>query len=1424
MKSTKITPEEALKLIAKERAIARTIVSDPIDDHHWHFLINQFKDPAAIPPPRELHPGANPNITMSFYKRAWLDHHVDLHARHPDGAIQLLSGTLLPRNGKMYLYNHAKISQGHKHVAILFDSGRDPDRYLLAKHEEKMHTRDEPCIIKACFATDAGSNTQWWIRGQPLHRYHNHHYPMAISFKQLRTQNAEFEEKIEYLVQLHDANERNEVLFYPRRHGLRAIAALQNSYQSNANAIYRKLMILDALQIDLPLLVMTGDSSVIELAMADQVEVLLAQLKRGDSLVFKMHVLMDKLGHDQFPAWRSYLSRAASFLRFVILEFEDETALSMMYFHLLQAYFFTQRDSVKVKFDRYQKIQYQDFHIYTLFLDYASGEDLAVRCVEMLEALDGAGWEGWPAFHSLLDLYSQYLKVLHRFPNKENAQDFYQKIRRVSGSSMAAPSDNVFKSMLHTSVDVRVSIKARKLWTDIVSATDSLVDTSSKAMIYARMKKHKVPGVHVQVMQNVLTYLQEKSSILLAFDAKTIFQNRFLSLEALNYDTAAELRPINTLPNRGEDYAIKRMQTEDGLFSYLKNYQPEQKWDISSLSRPRYAFLCLSNGITKPCLPNEGYGRSYAVLQHKVKLNSLFVPHNILRCKLEASEHKKDYQFPRPCTYFTFESLLAQVPDDVFLMMMDAVTGAYPSKRLSFCRLDLQAYIPPVNLLDAAVTEQLFIHPEEYVLTPIEQKWIKDKGIPVANHGEYIGERDAQKILNILTTHNVDKLRSLDKQDSQWIREFAILAMQFSSEPIYSYLDGVKALLLDLETIAKYSGSLKMFIEMYRKLEVKMRTSFMLNQAIAQSLLKLIDKATHLTFGQHDQALLDVLLLLPRNPWTEKEEKTDVVQTYTFKQKFVQQCVAKKDWGTLYLCWLNMYVVEEDLKPYHYEIYKYDRDSSSIKMDMYKRRAVPDIAALDRLAQEYLHQKEWKKLADLVANIPYYELPLMTRMHEDNKTYLEVIMHAPPHFAEALRLCIVTPSFLRYYCPRVPELMKVAGRFSSNFLRYLNQYFADIFIESAPSVLTDKSLLPENFRYITHTLARKDVVMLWQDAQKIILNMYSENFSAAKANLTKIQHDTQRDALLNYLLSLDDPNREMFAELCESTNTIAAHSILRVARHPAYAQLLPLILQIPNLQVEALLQTLCIVLEYATDDTFRLIQAILSRINVSSSASLVLIRRSWMLALRHPLIGLFMPQMNAALSLRSFLASPGIATSLTLVLRELLEYVDVEKYSKQILFLLENGASFDSSDFEALLDLGQDEPAIVYPMLRALPNMRCKNACIDILFSYLDIFIWEYGSYDYLFFIVNALYENKQLPCEQEMSDFLSRAMAENNESIVNFIVDKNKLRATADLEEKQITKSVPHTTGVYATLFQDINKKSPMSSLQEGKERGLAL
>ena len=1150
-----LTEAEALRLIEEERCIARVIVSDRIDDHHWNFLLDQFKDTPIIPAPRELDPGSDSSEQWDFYRKVWIKRNPE---EDKSSTPLMVSGTLLPHDGRMYLYNHSKINQGHEHVAALFDAGENPDRYLLAGlAETKIDTSAEPSIIKACFAKDAGTNTQWWIKGQPLNAYHKNKYPEAISFTELRKENRSLKH-----TERDQRTERNEVLFVPRKPPFALGIPVEQNASAGVNATYRQLMFLEKFNVLIPIIVIDGNNKASVYTEEDQARHLYDQIKdTGDVLAFRIHALIARLDKNKIPSfWAQYEKDLQSFLD-AYLAISDNSSpyvrMNSIYHKILAKFLFRKNKKITIMGGFKEQPYHDDKIIEEIFIRYAGGDERAQRTIEMLELIDESGFNSWRHLKTWITSdYPAYLKSLHRFPSEANARSFLTYYReslpkktqithpaekwgdaqaRIKREIQALNIQSPFlESMLRSAREIWTesylavieprlfdlhnvwreiqyqyqyqyalrkpitdkskqialqkhtaaaeAVATRKLWTDIVSLTDDHYTKPPKddkeqeekfsrisiaeRFVLTRMQELSVSGDHALILKNMLTYLQEHSAIVLAFNAAKTFSSPFVGTEPLNAFAAND---FHCGKGTTEKYREERDKAEQATFDYLPNYYVNDEdyktaFKENAAVRPRYAFLILQ-AAGRPIVPRTTeYGKSYVVLQHHMKFNSLFVPHNIYANFTEAKSKGMAYTPPTPCTYFTMVGLIQGLSKDVFLGLIDAVTGSIPDKRLSSSKdYELHAYIPPVDLLDKTVTKQLFIHPDEYLLSETEKHLIKSSGISVVNEGAHLEEKVLKKLEH---TYRLDKVVDLQIMQMQYPQLFVgssfhlvMQALRFGSIQIYRHLKTEIPVSLGLNFILRHTENWNTLIFFLRELLQQAQEPLLLNSVGAMILGKSwfldCDAATK------SDTMAQAFSLLPNNEWEAEvveANKPETKKIFTIKQFLIMHYVkmAAKDKeaaGIIDAALANLYkqgyLQLSDFVPYFYKIWT--RDLKETRKIFYGILGA-ELEHLDKLVIELLEKCAWDDLLELQHVEPHLFIPTKLK-NEAYATLKWFAVNRCKPINAIMALCAESPGFIEDSQSVIIDVIEYALHYFPSMLSSIRRYYPDPYRKLAVSSL-----------------------------------------------------------------------------------------------------------------------------------------------------------------------------------------------------------------------------------------------------------------------------------------------------------------------------------------------------------------------------------
>ena len=683
----KITPESAMQLIEKERGIVRVLRSDPRDYSDLLFELKQFADPENVRPIRPLEPNADRTQVYDPKLNAFVPRVLKRKERglpQPGNQrIKAVSGTLPPQDGKMRFYNHANTNKSHKHVIYGVDAGENPDRYLyLHKNNSTIEVKDEPCLIVACYAKDAGTNTKWHIKGQPLNDYHEGRYPTAISFAQLRKNNREFVKHRTAFNRHKD--ERNEIKFKPSVAALQFIGAVSESSEDLMNAQHFKILVWQLLKIDLPILIFSDKGKCIYHE-KDQARDIVLSFAQGVSFAFDIH---DHILSGNVP----------------------ESSVFTAY-----------------------RAMFKDYQEYVKHLRFLNGD-------EMLEKFF--------AFHKAKSIVS---------PHEEKTTT---------------------ETNLKLTKDYQDAVAGRKLWGEIISQTYDyeMANTQDSSAVLARMKAAGFAGDLKKTYQDMCSYLQQHTRIVLAFDTQKVMPQTPVSLSYLNLSEMDALQ----LQQGRKSHLKERSAIENIAFSYLENIK--ERFEKTMQGRPRYAYFTFCNEANYPKPIKGEFGNSYFVLRDVMKFNSMFVPENVFQ------KHSAGKKPVRPCTYFSFDVLLDQSSDALLFGVAHAVTGQLPQYHIrNNQNFEMHAYIPSVELFNQDVVERLYVSPNEYKMSSEEVAFLEEHGIKVCNVGTHAYHQDELDIEAAVRADDVTSVQRLIKQNPFMQCTYAS-ALEKSDVALYHYL------------------------------------------------------------------------------------------------------------------------------------------------------------------------------------------------------------------------------------------------------------------------------------------------------------------------------------------------------------------------------------------------------------------------------------------------------------------------------------------------------------------------------------------------------------------------------------------------------------------------------------------------------------
>ena len=679
----KKTAESAMQLIENQRGIIRVLRSDPSDYADLLFELNQFADPENNRPLRPLESNADRTQVYDSKLKTFVSRKLKRKERglpQPGNQrIKAVSGTLPPKTGNMRFYNHANINKNHKHVIYGVDAGEDPDRYLyLHKNDPAIEVKDEACLIVACFAKDAGTNTKWHIKGQPLNEYHAGQYPEAISFAQLKENNRNFVRNFNSLPRHKD--ERNEVKFKPSKAAIHFVGSVSDGLEDRVNALHFKLLVWKILKIDLPVLIF-DDKGKHLYPEKEQAQDILIAFSRGISYAFDIH---DKIKNGEHPT-----------------------------------------NSIFTKYIE-------------MFVDYC-----------------------------------EYVKKIRLLNSDETLARFFDYHETKTQEEKSSAVTDLTRTDDYTN-----AVSGRKLWGEIVSNTYDyeVAHPKDNSYVLEKLDAAEIKGDLEKIYQQMCTYLQQNTKIVLAFKAQEVMQNMPVSLAYLNL---SEINALKLQQDR-ERHQYDRSEVENITFSYLKDMRAH--FNKTMQARPRYAYFTFIDETNYPKPLTNNFGLSYFILRDVMKFNSLFVPENVI------NNFKARSTPIRPCTYFHFDVLLSQASETLLLGVAHAVTGQLPHYQIrENAKFEMQAYIPSIELFNQDVVERLYVSPDEYKMSEAEIAFLNEHGIKATNVGTHAYAQEEMQIEAAALADDVETIQRIMRQHP-FLRQSFAQALEKGNVALYHYL------------------------------------------------------------------------------------------------------------------------------------------------------------------------------------------------------------------------------------------------------------------------------------------------------------------------------------------------------------------------------------------------------------------------------------------------------------------------------------------------------------------------------------------------------------------------------------------------------------------------------------------------------------
>lgn len=312
--------------------------------------------------------------------------------------------------------------------------------------------------------------------------------------------------------------------------------------------------------------------------------------------------------------------------------------------------------------------------------------------------------------------YEAFWHTLRKIPNDELRDRYLRELRSLLTTLPMQP-----KLPLLTAAE-KTYIESRKLWSDVVSATDQLNESYKlrvdiKKKLYERLERlgYKNPA---DLVKKAIDHLQNRTAVVITFNASMLYSG-LKDFQLLNMFE----RGIRHNAPISDDYRNSRNSTEDGLFSRLDS-DTKAALQQNAFAKPRYgalAFLDNKSGVA----PSVDYGKSFVVLKHAVKLNSLFLAKDSFYHSQSYYGDNSGSSSLTPATFHHLEILLFECGDKKLKAIMDwVINGSVPSgyshqnfqprvpniEEFSY----IEVLLPAVNMLDVNLVEQVHIDNEEY--------------------------------------------------------------------------------------------------------------------------------------------------------------------------------------------------------------------------------------------------------------------------------------------------------------------------------------------------------------------------------------------------------------------------------------------------------------------------------------------------------------------------------------------------------------------------------------------------------------------------------------------------------------------------------------------------------------------------------------
>ncbi|MBA2654651.1 MAG: ankyrin repeat domain-containing protein [Gammaproteobacteria bacterium] len=316
----------------------------------------------------------------------------------------------------------------------------------------------------------------------------------------------------------------------------------------------------------------------------------------------------------------------------------------------------------------------------------------------------------------LFSSFSWYARNLRRVPNELLLAEYLSEIVTLISKPFKQSNTSLTSSEI-------THIQARKTWSDVVSNIDQLnakykIENNIETTIINRLHNLGYRKNTKKIYHGCLDFIRNNSAIVVTFNASFLNKEGLTHYQLLNF---AE-RGGNNFDKEFFNYRTYRDLTEKHLFSSLDKHLKDSLNQKNA--KPRYGRVVILDR-NQTITASDGYGKSFIVLQHVVKFLSLFN----YRDSVNAIVANKSII---PCTYHFMELLLFQWPDEQLKAIANWVTtGSLPSS--FFLGIEYIEALVPAIYLSKDLIEQIYIHPDEYVLRPQDRSLLAELGIKETN-------------------------------------------------------------------------------------------------------------------------------------------------------------------------------------------------------------------------------------------------------------------------------------------------------------------------------------------------------------------------------------------------------------------------------------------------------------------------------------------------------------------------------------------------------------------------------------------------------------------------------------------------------------------------------------------------------------------